>query len=178
MRTYTNIMTVFLLSGLWHGANWTFILWGVCHGFFSVITRRFKEQFGKLHPVLNWLITFLFINVTWVIFRADTIQDAVHLIKRIVLFDFGEVSTGLINSFNLPELVFLDKMVHILKFCSLFFLIGFTVIAFLLLFKSENSYEKMKSFKPTFFRMVVTAFLLAWCIVSFSGVSTFLYFNF
>ena len=70
LRTYINVMIVFLLSGLWHGANWTFILWGACHGIFSVIVRKYKTQVENLHPVLNWLITFTFINVTWEIGRA------------------------------------------------------------------------------------------------------------
>lgn len=177
-RTYSNVIIVFVLSGLWHGANWTFILWGIFHGIFSVITRRYKTQFEKLHLALNWIITFTFLNVTWVIFRADTIPDAIRLINRIFLFHFGEISNEIVTSFHLPELLFLNKKISILTFYPKFFLVSFLGVAFLLMLGSENAFEKMKKFKPTILNLIVTIILLVWCIFSFSGVSTFLYFNF
>ena len=172
------MIIVFVLSGLWHGANWTFILWGIFHGIFSVITRRYKTQFEKLHLALNWIITFTFLNVTWVIFRADTIPDAIRLINRIFLFHFGEISNEIVTSFHLPELLFLNKKISILAFYPKFFLVSFLGVAFLLMLGSENAFEKMKKFKPTILNLIVTIILLVWCIFSFSGVSTFLYFNF
>ena len=80
MRTYINMLAVFLVSGLWHGANWTFVLWGFCHGLFSVITRSCKRIFDKLPSVFCRLLTFLFINVTWVIFRAGSLEEAALLL--------------------------------------------------------------------------------------------------
>jgi D-alanyl-lipoteichoic acid acyltransferase DltB (MBOAT superfamily) len=53
VRTYANIMIVFLISGLWHGANWTFVLWGFIHGLAMVLTRRFKAAWNKMHTVLQ-----------------------------------------------------------------------------------------------------------------------------
>ena len=58
VRTYANIMIVFLVSGLWHGSNWTFVLWGFLHGLASVLTRRFTIQWNKMHEVLQWFLTF------------------------------------------------------------------------------------------------------------------------
>lgn len=178
VRTYRNVMIVFLVSGLWHGANWTFILWGFCHGIFSVVTRYFKKCFDKLHPALNWLLTFSFLNVTWVIFRADTVKDAFQLIYKAVCLDFGEINDNIINCFNLPEFLAIDKAFRILlvypKLCMVLFLM-FAMFAVLGL---KNAYEQMVEFRPTIFRLVVTAVLLVWCVFSFSGISTFLYFNF
>ena len=68
LRTYVNVMIVFLISGIWHGANWTFILWGMMHGIASVITRIFKKQIENWHPAFSWLCTFFFINVAWIFF--------------------------------------------------------------------------------------------------------------
>ena len=62
-RTYGNVLVVFLVSGLWHGANWTFLLWGLFHGMASVITRMGKKQIENWHPAFSWLCTFLFINI-------------------------------------------------------------------------------------------------------------------
>ena len=159
MQTYINIMIVFLLSGLWHGANWTFILWGACHGIFSVITKRYKTKFERLHPAFNWIITFLFINVTWVIFRADSIRNAIRLLNRVTLLDFGEINVELVDSFHLPELVFLDKKLHMLESYPHFFLAGFLVLAFYLVLGFENAYEKMKKFTPSVPKLLVTVVL-------------------
>ena len=171
-------MIVFLLSGLWHGANWTFILWGVCHGIFSVINRHYKKQFERMHPALSWLITFIFVNVTWVLFRANSIRDAARLLYRIILFDFGEIASDIVTVFNLPEVLFLNRFVHIFERYPRLSLIIFFTLAFVLLLGPRNASEKASKFIPTISKAVFTAFLLVWCIFSFSGVSTFLYFNF
>lgn len=170
IRTYVNIMIVFTISGIWHGANWTFILWGVLHGVFSVITRRFKKFFDRLHPLINWIITFSFINVTWVLFRGDTIKDALRLYRQILRFDFGGLNAGVVNVFQLPELEMIyDK--------SIMWMVLFFAVSVLLLF-GDNAYEKMKKFEPTRYNAIITITILLWCIFSFGGESTFLYFNF
>ncbi len=151
-RTYLNIMLVFLISGLWHGANWTFILWGALHGIFSVITRWQKRIFDRLPKMINWFITFVFVNFTWVIFRADSIRDAGYFIGRILRCDFRPVYRA-------------DMYVLFL-------------IAFYFLFGSENACKKMQSFRPTIMRAVMISILFVCCVMSLSDVSTFLYFNF
>jgi D-alanyl-lipoteichoic acid acyltransferase DltB (MBOAT superfamily) len=87
IRTYVNMLIVFLVSGLWHGANWTFILWGAAHGFVSVLTRMTNKKklsdktgFPKL---ISWLFTFLFVNLAWVMFRADSVSEAVLFYRQI-----------------------------------------------------------------------------------------------
>lgn len=170
-----------MVSGLWHGANWTFILWGICHGTFSIITRYFRKYFDKLHPALNWIITFTFLNLTWVIFRADTIKDAARIIKRIFQLQFGAINTDIAHCFELMELkhllnhgigsVVYSGYPHLL-------ILLFFVFAIYAILGSKNTYEKMGAFKPTIPRLAGTTILLVWCIFSFSGISTFLYFNF
>lgn len=180
-RTYLHVMIVFCVSGLWHGANWTFIMWGACHGLFVVINRAFKGYFEKLHPALNWLITFSFLNVTWVVFRADTIRDAVRLLNRIVQLKFGVIDPDIIECFNLPEFRFLLNQViklPILKYYPGILLLAFFVVSLLIILGSENAYERMERFRPTMPRLIRVSILMVWCIFSFSGVSTFLYFNF
>ena len=73
LRTYMNIMIVFLVSGFWHGAAWTFILWGALHGAAQALNRVFKRQWENLHTAFRWMATFLFVNLTWVIFRSESI---------------------------------------------------------------------------------------------------------
>ena len=80
-RTYLNLWIVFFLSGLWHGAAWTFVAWGAFHGLFIVVDKLFwlkaSKRIGKVPRVI---ITFLIVMVGWVLFRADTISYAVHYI--------------------------------------------------------------------------------------------------
>jgi alginate O-acetyltransferase complex protein AlgI len=77
-RTYVNLMVVFLLCGLWHGAGWTFIVWGAWHGFWLVVERAFgrKPLYASLPAWAQIAATFLLITVGWVIFRAETLAEA------------------------------------------------------------------------------------------------------
>lgn len=181
LRTYVHVMIVYLVSGLWHGANWTFVLWGAMHGLATVFYRQFRAVLDRLPRIVNWLMTFAFINVTWVFFRAASIGDACRMLGRIALLDFGGIADGLIQAFALPEFTFALNLVpgiDVLKLCPSFLLISFFAVALLIALFSSNAYERMKTFKAKPFVMLYTAVLAVWCIVSFAGVSTFLYFNF
>lgn len=180
-RTYLNILMVFLVSGLWHGANWTFILWGGLHGLFSVFTRWQEKNIRKLPKVLNWTITFAFLNLTWILFRANTLLDAAYMIFQLFTGNFGPVSEALSTAFLLPELEFLAKA---LPFCDFLrtspalLTAAAYGLAMCLLLCFKNAPERMCTFKPSWKNALATYILLVWCILSLSGVSTFLYFNF
>ncbi len=76
-RLYMNLFIVFVLSGFWHGASWTFIFWGIFHGFFLVIERLFLlKRLSRLPKALSVLITFFIVNLGWVLFRANSLHDA------------------------------------------------------------------------------------------------------
>ncbi len=81
-RTYLNLMIVFLLCGLWHGAGWTFIVWGAWHGFWLVVERACgrKPFYAGLSASVRVLVTLLLITVGWVIFRAETLSEAWRLL--------------------------------------------------------------------------------------------------
>lgn len=180
-RLYVNILIIYFISGLWHGADWTYILWGLLHGIFVIIYRYNKNFFERLHPVLNWIITFTFVNITWIFFRADTIRDALRIIYRISSLHFTGINYNIAGCFNLSEFQWVFNGIFqcdILNVCPFFFMAGFICIAFIIVLGPENAYEKMKRFKPTVGNLLILPFLLVWCIFSFSGISTFLYFNF
>ncbi len=86
-RMYVNLLIVFLLCGLWHGASWCFIVWGLWHGFFLVIERR---KFGRIIDSLYWPVrnayAFIVVMVGWVIFRSPTIEYAWGFIKSMLGF--------------------------------------------------------------------------------------------
>lgn len=89
-RLYLNLWLVFLASGLWHGASWSFVLWGAYHGLFLVLERGFLlkvyEKIGKLPSVI---ITFFIVIIGWVFFRVEVIADAFLYIRRLFAFDFN-----------------------------------------------------------------------------------------
>ena len=181
LRTYGNILMVFLVSGLWHGDSWTFVLWGLLHGLFSVLTRLGKPVFDRLPKVLNWLLTFCFVNITWVLFRAESLADAFHIIRQLFAMDFGPLSQSLSAVFLLPEFALLFGSIPFLAsweiWPTLWALIAYG-FAMVLLLWCRNAQERMVSFRPGLKNMLGTYALLVWCILSLSGVSTFLYFNF
>lgn len=83
---YKNIFVTFLVSGIWHGANWTFILWGSIHGIYQIIEKAIGQQkciYGNLGKCIKISITFLLINFAWIIFRMPTLADAYGVITRI-----------------------------------------------------------------------------------------------
>jgi len=181
LRTYLNIMIVYLASGFWHGANYTFILWGLLHGVASVACRHWKKQIQSLHPALNWILTFLFVNSAWVLFRANSVTDALNLFENVLKMDFGPVSDGIVSAFLMPEIQFLIRNVPALSFLQnhpSMLLLPFFGGAMVLILGCRNAKEHMDAFRPTVWNFLGIAFLLVLCIMSFSGVSTFLYFNF
>ena len=97
MRQYFNIMITFLVSGIWHGANWTFVVWGVLHGFFQIIEKALgfgKSESKGVLGVLRIGVTFVLVTLAWVIFRSPSIDVAVKFIASMVDFD-GFVADGM-----------------------------------------------------------------------------------
>ena len=90
-KTYANIMIVFLLSGLWHGAGWTFIAWGVLHGMamsveraWSKLTSRWRSgEPSAMGSMAGWALTMLFVCMAWVVFRSPTFGDALVYFTRL-----------------------------------------------------------------------------------------------
>lgn len=85
-KTYSNLLTTFLVSGLWHGADYTFIVWGLLHGVFVCIDRAldFPRQFRrKISKIAAVMLTFLLVTLLWILFRAPNIRFACHVVTKI-----------------------------------------------------------------------------------------------
>lgn len=179
-RTYVNIMLVFFLSGLWHGANYTFIVWGLLHGIGNCLTRMTRSFWERIPRFFGWLFTFLYVVFAYVFFRADSVKDGLYIIAKMLSFSPGPVHQDVLNSFSRPELNVLAKMLSTAgaEQPRLILLCAFMLLCLFIAAVPKNSSQRLEGFKPTPARSVYTALLLAWCIFSFAGVSTFLYFNF
>ena len=80
-HVYCNLMATFLIGGLWHGAGWTFVFWGFLHGAALMIHRAWKKIGLRMPNIIAWLVTFNFVNIAWVFFRARTWSDAIRVLR-------------------------------------------------------------------------------------------------
>lgn len=96
-RTYFNLFVTFVLGGIWHGASWTFVAWGVLHGV-AVVVHRFWTTLGLRMPrLLGWALTLLFVNFAWIFFRAESFTTALKVIKAMLGMDGLKSKVYLIN---------------------------------------------------------------------------------
>ncbi len=181
LRMYANTLAVFAISGLWHGANWTFIVWGCLYGIFMVLNKAWEEPWQKLPRFFRWGITFLLVNLLWVYFRAGSIADAHLLFARLFAGGVGGVSENFIEIFGeLTEVRALYRLGLGWLFTAAPYLPLLLFLAAVLAAAvwMRNTQEKMERFTPCARTLFVTSVLMAWCVLSLSGVSEFLYFNF
>ncbi len=182
VRMYLNFMIVFLLSGLWHGNGWNFILWGAMHGVLFVITRMMmkKNLSIPIPKALKVLLTFIYVTLAWVFFRAPSIADGGLLVARIFTGGRKGIATQMAAGFQLDELWYVLKVTPLMRFnfawvsCLWLFLAGACGIIFF----APTALEVAKKCRIGVRSTVATAVLLLWSIVSLAGVSTFLYMNF
>ncbi len=95
-RNMFNLFFVFLVSGLWHGANWTFIIWGALHGFYLIMEIVFDRLVPsiKLPRSIRWILNFVLVAIAWIFFRASNFQTAKQILKNIYTFKPGPLYIG------------------------------------------------------------------------------------
>lgn len=182
VKWYRNLMLTFLLSGLWHGANWTFVIWGLIHGFYQVfgtITRKYREKFAdviglsklpSLHKAIQVLITFLLVCFAWIFFRANNVSDAIYIINNLFI---GLLGNNLRSFFSMAVNLGLSKSEFIIS-------VGSIIV---LLIVDLNSFKKdifaSLSKRPLVLRWSVY-FALVFSILLFGafGYTEFIYFQF
>ena len=196
-RMYLNFLIVFLISGIWHGAGWQFVLWGMMHGVLYVITRAILELekkgklpgmfkrvstgvTGRICHAAGVLLTFLYVNIAWVFFRASSVKEGLQFLQRLVLGGGGKVSRSIADTFNLDEFWYMIKVLHLDAGTNSYFyvMVLFLVACLLLIWACPNAVRLATKCKLNAGIVFLAAILFVWSVISFSGVSTFLYFNF
>ncbi|MDA3130682.1 MBOAT family O-acyltransferase [Aliibacillus thermotolerans] len=179
-RTLFNIMIVFGISGFWHGAGWTFVVWGLLHGVASVIHRLWRKLAIDMPKWLAWFITFQFVNVAWVFFRAESFQDALHVLKAMVGLQGISIPPYLESLFQqiqvipyeVTERFFVGDLYEFHKIIVLLI-----VFLFISVF-AKNSIERLQSFRPNWKTALFIGFVTVVSILHLTRVSEFIYFNF
>ncbi len=184
-NTYFNLMATFILGGLWHGAAWTFMLWGFLHGFAISIHRLWTKLGIKMWRWLAWLITFMFINFTWVFFRAEHWDDVEKIIKGMLgiqkgnQFNFSVIFLEKISAFfNYPLIEYLPYSIRNSRVDELALLFCFICMVFVLTLKNNNRFLIRE--KLSYNRIIIAslAFSLSVVLSITSSTEIFLYFNF
>ncbi len=180
-RMILNVMIVFLVSGLWHGANYTFILWGALHGAAVVISRLAGTPKKRPWKFLSWLITFVFINLSWVLFRADTLQDVGRFFAALGNWQglTGSATYSWFAPYYTTTLSFLVGKLHIAsRYMAYIMAVPWMLVAFYFSVLAKNTNERLARFRPTAWRAALCIGLFVWSVLALSNVSRFLYFNF
>ena len=180
VRTCINIMIVFLVSGLWHGAEWTFVLWGALHGLLMVLDRIFsKPEHRQRNTGAKWVGTMLAVSFLWLLFRSGTAEQYLATLEKIFCFKKMAVTKELLQQFVLPETPFLFETLGLTGLDSTvrglsaaIFLIGSALICLV----PENNYRN--SSRIGLVSMVLCATAFVWAFLCLSSESVFVYFNF
>ena len=176
ISTYANLMTTFILGGIWHGAGWTFIFWGFLHGLGMVIHRIWSKLFFKLWDWVGWIVTFNFINISWVFFRAKEWDDAMKVLKGMFSLDIALPQSllsklGFLQQYGIEfGTTLMNMKIH--RDTILWIIISFIIILF---FRNSTEYSRKNL-------TIISAFfistILLFSIYSLGKKSEFLYFNF
>ncbi len=166
-KLFFNLWLVFVLSGLWHGAAWTFVIWGIYHGLLLIVERLFLlKVYSKLPKVIPLIITFLFVAIGWVFFRAENFSDAIIFIKKLIGFKFN------INYFFLEN----DFKVY---FVAAFIFSFFTLFSFGKKIQQKIYFSNYTTLGYTVATITsITLFYFCLASISSSTFNPFIYFRF
>jgi len=178
-RTYNNLMATFIIGGIWHGAGWTFVFWGFLHGMALVIQRAWNQLGFKMHSVLAWFITFNFVNIAWVFFRAKEWDDAIKVLSGMLGLD-GIVFAGKFEKYlsflsSYDWITFGKVTEHIGDGSKI---LNWIIVGFIIILLFKNSTQKLESFKLNYRTSLFAGALFVGGVLSLNKVSEFLYFNF
>ena len=166
LRNKFNVLLTFIVSGFWHGANWTFILWGAVHGLLISLSRLNPQIKIKTNKIISIFFVFAMSVFTWIIFRADNLSDLIYIYTNIFDFDLNNIIG--VSTIKKNDFLFM------------FFLIIFLFSVEIILEKIEgNSNLKTKILSNNNIIIVINSFLI-FCIYCFGKFENqeFIYFQF
>ncbi|MBT4522316.1 MAG: MBOAT family protein [Halieaceae bacterium] len=187
---YFNLMATFVLGGLWHGAGWNFVFWGILHGAATIVHRLWVAGPYRMNRFMGWFITFQFVNVAWVFFRAETWADALKVLGGMIRIDQIEISStwvaGLVDIQSRSSWIsnsWVTVSESMLLPAQAYLCICVALLAVRLLPSSQELVDYPALGKPALFssRRAIAYGTLCFCATVLMSISTyteFIYFNF
>jgi D-alanyl-lipoteichoic acid acyltransferase DltB (MBOAT superfamily) len=183
-RWYYNLMITFVLSGLWHGAAWTYIIWGGLHGFyliFAIVTGRWRGKVGgmlgldrvpRLNHAMQVLTTFILVDFAWIFFRANTVQDAFHVA--------GHLFTGLDGFFAKGGLTYWSTTLGVARIQMILALLSIAVMELVQRIDLHRGAPQWVALRPPWQRWALYTGLVASIIFfgNYYQTTQFIYFQF
>lgn len=166
-RTYINLMIVFLTTGLWHGASWNFVCWGIYYGIFLIIERIFLKKYLDKYVVLPHIYTIFLFILGWVMFRAPGMKYALDLYKLMFSFDFS-------STYLYSQYIFNGQFIFIL-IISILMCGPVQVLSKVIFEKNKDIQNKLYKLENIF---VILLFILCLLDLSSNGYNPFIYFRF
>lgn len=180
-RQCLNLFVVFLVSGIWHGANWTFIVWGCMHGL-AVVWETIFPKLRLRSEKLNILTTNFFLALSWAVFRCDSLSDALLFWKKLFVGGNTGMFLGVCNVLQFPENYPIRKALEMLmpQYLNVFYVLNYLLLLGICIFlgRGKKAEEWICTKGKTSSGALCMATLFVWSYISLSQVSTFLYFNF
>lgn len=186
LKQYRNILITFCVSGLWHGAAWTYVIWGLLHGIYQILEKeltqivnifhaRFhtrKESFG--YKFFSVVVTFIFVDLAWIIFRADSIYQAFHYIQRMFLYR---------DWWSFFDMSIYEMGLDVQEMHILFIALAFLLLVELLKYKKKETLAAFLQKQWIVFRFAFLLFMLFFVVIfGYYGPgfdsSQFIYFQF
>ena len=171
-RMYLNLLIVFIITGIWHGANWTFLVWGLFHGFFLVLEKFTGLNKMEKYKPFRWIITMVIVITAWVFFRADTIHDALLYIKAM----FGFNSNG--EMLILSELYLNNPAFYILMIVGI---IGSTPLIKKYFIKNIDAFNPVNVSEKVLYLqniIIIVFFAAVYIMLANNTYNPFIYFRF
>ena len=172
VRTYFNLFVVMFLGGLWHGASWNFIIWGMLHGAYLAIHKFVTDRFpvlkdhrffkSRIGMIISIAITQYFVFLAWIAFRVKNTNDMIYAMHKYVLIDFQTSGiTSLIVQNKFPfVIIFLFIMLHFISY------------------KSKNMIEKISGFRLIYWTMILSSIMMLIFFFYIGNPESFIYFQF
>lgn len=176
LRTCVGLILLFLISGFWHGAGWTFIFWGFLHGLAMVIHRLWQHTGLRMNKVIAWFITFNFLNFSLVFFRANDFGDAVKVIKG--MLGYNGIMLPSIYAELLPDFALSAVLIGDIPLNNGSSAVKYIVFGLIIILCFKNSVQLQERFKPRWYTVVFTAILFIYSVLHLTKETEFLYFNF
>ncbi|VAW73826.1 Probable poly(beta-D-mannuronate) O-acetylase [hydrothermal vent metagenome] len=174
MRLLFTLMLTMFLVGLWHGAGWTFIIWGLLHGCYLSVNHLWRSTRWSLPKKLSWWITFMSVVIAWVIFRAHNLSDAGILLTKMLGADgvqlpplFQILTGSFINEVNIAHSSLING-----------FEIMLMVLIMLFLTRTPNIHQYLECFRPTQINKILFSMLAGIAVFSLNSPTAFLYHQF